>query len=264
MIRTAWAFRCLLGVLLISAPSVRAVTCGDVSFAGASYTLCEVDARTERLALGDVGPRLVERRLPLFLRDKEGNILGQFSSVDRLLESDGLRLAFATNAGMYHEDRAPVGYYLQDGEQVMRVVPNAGPGNFGLLPNGILCLRRDRADVIETRAFLDSEPDCVHATQSGPMLVVDGELHPKFLAGGTSKYIRNGVGTSADGARVVFAISNEPVNFHSFGLLFRDYLELPNALYLDGNISRLYAPDIGRSDFGFALGPIVGVVEPIR
>lgn len=250
MIRAAWTVGCLLVFLLASAPAVRAVTCEDVTFAGASFTICKVNARTEQLAL--------------FLRDDEGNILGQFSSVDRHLASDGLRLAFATNAGMYHDNRAPVGYYVEDGNQVMRVVPNAGPGNFGLLPNGILCLRPGRADVIETLAFLDSELDCTHATQSGPMLVIDGDLHPRFLAEGTSKYIRNGVGTSADGTRVVFAIANEPVNFHSFGLLFRDYLKLPNALYLDGNVSRLYAPGIGRSDFGFALGPIIGVVEPIR
>ncbi|MEM9638260.1 MAG: phosphodiester glycosidase family protein, partial [Pseudomonadota bacterium] len=83
-----------------------------------------------------------------------------------------------------------------------------------------------------------------------------------FLEDGTSKYIRNGVGTSPDGQRVVFAISDEPVNFHNFGTLFRDHLKLPNALYFDGKVSRLYAPSVGRSDFGFNLGPIVGVVSP--
>jgi len=98
-------------------------------------------------------------------------------------------------------------------------------------------------------------------TQSGPMLVIDGALHPRFIDGGTSKYIRNGVGTSADGQRAIFAISNAPVNFHSFGRLFRDVLALPNALYFDGNVSRLYAPTLGRDDFGFRLGPMVAVFE---
>jgi len=50
------------------------------------------------------------------------------------------------------------------------------------------------------------------------------------------------------------------VTFHDFGTLFRDHLKLPNALYFDGNVSRLYAPDMGRADAGFPLGPIVGVV----
>ncbi|KAG1715271.1 Ribosome-binding factor A [Nymphon striatum] len=141
-------------------------------------------------------------------------------------------------------------------------LPNAGPGNFGLLPNGILCLRDGRADVIETLKFRDTAPDCTHATQSGPMLVIDGELHPRFLPDSTSRYIRNGVGTSADGTQAVFVISDTSVTFHEFGSFFRDALEMPNALFLDGNVSRLYAPELGRADSGRRMGPIVGVVIP--
>jgi len=51
------------------------------------------------------------------------------------------------------------------------------------------------------------------------------------------------------------------VNFYDFGTLFKDYLGLPNALFFDGKISRLFAPEIGRSDFGWQLGPIVGVLD---
>jgi uncharacterized protein YigE (DUF2233 family) len=72
--------------------------------------------------------------------------------------------------------------------------------------------------------------------------------------------VRNGVGTSAAGDRVVFAISQERVSFHDFALLFRDGLGLPEALYLDGRISRLHAPAIGRSDAGVRMGPIVGLL----
>ena len=94
------------------------------------------------------------------------------------------------------------------------------------------------------------------------MLVIDGALHPRFLPDSTSRHIRNGVGTTADGGHAVFAISDSAVTFHEFGRLFRDGLGLPNALYLDGSVSRLYAPSIGRADAGFALGPILGVVTP--
>jgi uncharacterized protein YigE (DUF2233 family) len=83
-----------------------------------------------------------------------------------------------------------------------------------------------------------------------------------LLPGSDSTYIRNGVGVSADGSRAVFAISNEAVNFHAFARLFRDDLGLPNALYFDGNISRLYAPGLDRHDAGFPMGPIVGTVVP--
>ena len=94
------------------------------------------------------------------------------------------------------------------------------------------------------------------------MLVIDGALHPKFLPASDSTYIRNGVGVSADGSRAVFAISNEAVNFHAFARLFRDELGLEDALYFDGNVSRLYAPELGRHDGGFPMGPIVGTVVP--
>ena len=147
------------------------------------------------------------------------------------------------------------------GEEAMRVIPNAGPGNFGLLPNGIFCINAGNAQVYETLDFVERSPVCRDATQSGPMLVIDGALHPRFLPDGTSRYIRNGVGTSADGKTAVFVISNNSVSFHEFGSFFRDVLKLPNALYFDGKVSRMQVTSLGRSDPGFWLGPIVGVVE---
>ncbi|KUJ78835.1 phosphodiester glycosidase family protein [Ruegeria profundi] len=235
-----------LGAVLWAAQAA-AVTCEKVTHEEKRYTVCEVDAS--------------EADLRLFLKDENGELLGHFSSVNEVLAADGKRLAFAMNAGMYHDDRSPVGHYVEDGQEQMRVIPNAGPGNFGLLPNGVFCIRDGRADVFETLDYVDRAPLCRFATQSGPMLVIDGELHPRFLPDSTSLYVRNGVGTSADGARAVFAISDDYVTFHEFGSLFRDVLKTPNALFLDGNISRMYERASNRSDIGFSLGPIVGVVE---
>lgn len=235
-------------ILALLALPVAATECRQETYRDNAYTICEVD--------------LAREQLELFLTGEDGTAFGHFANVDSALAKQGKRLGFATNAGMYHEDRSPVGYYLENGTQFQQVMTREGPGNFGLLPNGVLCLREGRADVFETQAFLSAQPDCRSATQSGPMLVIDGALHPRFLSDSTSRYIRNGVGTTADGKRAVFAISDTTVTFHEFGTLFRDQLRLPNALYLDGNISRLRAPGLGRSGTGFtALGPIIGVVE---
>ncbi len=230
------------------AAQVSAVTCEKLTHEDKRYTVCEVDTSED---------------LRLFLNDENGDLLGHFSSVNEALEPQGKRLVFAMNAGMYHDDRSPVGHYVEEGQEQMRVIPNAGPGNFGLLPNGVFCIRENRADVFETLDFVDQAPQCRFATQSGPMLVINGELHPRFLPDSTSRYTRNGVGTSADGTRVVFAISDDYVTFFEFGSLFRDVLKTPNALFLDGNISRMYDRASNRSDIGFSLGPIVGVVEDV-
>ncbi len=227
---------------LLSCPA-WAVECEDIRHLDKSFTVCRVDVTTENLRL--------------FHSNAVGEVYGHFSR----LEEDHGPLAFATNAGMYHDDRSPVGLYVEDGEQVMRLITSDGPGNFGLLPNGVLCLNEQDAQVIESLTFEATAPACRDATQSGPMLVIDGALHPRFLPDGTSRFIRNGVGALDGGSTAVFAISNEPVTFFEFGTLFRDILKTPNALYFDGNVSRLHAPQLDRSDPGFALGPMIAVVN---
>jgi uncharacterized protein YigE (DUF2233 family) len=236
----------LLALAFLLAPvAAEAAECRDTTFEGASYTVCEV-AAGEDLRLFHSGP---------------DGAYGSFRKVDEALRDEGSALGFAMNAGMYHRDLAPVGLYVEDGVQVSKLVTRDGPGNFGLLPNGVFCIGDDFR-VVESRAFKEERQDCRYATQSGPMLVIDGQLHPKLLAESDSVYVRNGVGVSEDGGRAVFAISNDEVNFHAFARFFRDALGMTDALYFDGNISRLYAPAMGRHDGGFPMGPIVGTVVP--
>lgn len=235
-----------LAAVLLAGPAL-AVTCGPVTHRNLSFTVCTVDAATEEIRL--------------FLNHPgSGALLGSFGAVDALLGAGGQRLAMAMNAGMYHQDRRPVGLYVEGGTEAAPLVRRAGPGNFGLLPNGVFCIRAGRSDVFETGEYAKTAPGCRDASQSGPMLVIGGRLHPRFLPDSDSRYVRNGVGTSGDGGTVHFAISDQPVTFHEFGTLFRDVLKTPQALYFDGNISRLYAPQIGRNDLGLPMGPVVGVV----
>ncbi|SFD72811.1 phosphodiester glycosidase family protein [Roseivivax sediminis] len=244
------AFAALTLTLILGPSPATALGCEEIRFDGLPYTICRVDLR--------------EDDLRLFLDAPDGQPWSQFGRLDAALEATGQRLAFAMNAGMYHPDRTPVGLYVENGEESAGIVPNPGPGNFGLLPNGVFCFGGGSARVIETHDYIEQAPSCRFATQSGPMLVIDGELHPRFLADSTSRYVRNGVGTTDDGRTAIFAISERPVTFHEFGRLFRDGLRTPQALFLDGNVSKLHAPELGRSDFGRAMGPIVGVAAPVQ
>jgi len=243
MPRAALAPVLALVLALVALPAWA--TCRNETVEGLPWTLCEV-------AAGD--------DLRLFLNDAAGEPYGSFARIEADLAAAGERLVFAMNAGMYHPDRRPVGLYVQDGQEHARLLTGASAGNFGMLPNGVFCIGAGRLSVIESLAFARQQPECHHASQSGPMLVIDGRLHPRFLPDSTSAFLRNGVGVSTDGRRAVFAISNRPVTFHQFGRLFRDHLALPQALYFDGNVSRLHAPGLGRSDWGRPMGPVVGLV----
>lgn len=230
--------------LALLAGTAEAAECRDLRFEEKSFTVCEADPARETVRL--------------FHSDGDGKVLGTFDNAEATL--GGASFAWAMNAGMYHPDRRPVGLYVENGREIGRIVTRKGPGNFGMLPNGVLCLDDASASVIEARRFKAEGIRCRYATQSGPMLVIDGALHPRFLKDSDSTYIRNGVGVRSDG-RLMTAISNQPVNFHQFARLFRDVLETPNALFMDGNISRLYVPGLKRHDLGFPMGPILGVVE---
>ncbi len=238
--------RAALIVLALAASAFACqAACRTSSIENARYVICSFNARDG---------------IELFLHDENGAPLGQFGRVRDELQKRGRTLLFAMNAGMYHEDRSPVGLYVEGGRELKRLSTADGPGNFSMKPNGVFYIAGKSAGVLETKSFARRKLSPKFATQSGPMLVIDGKLHPRFLADSTSRYRRNGVGVK--GSEVIFAMADDPVTFHQFARAFRDVLKTPNALYLDGSICRLYAPELNRNDFGFPLGPIVAVSAP--
>ncbi len=230
-----------------TAPADRG-PCASREFEETRYVVCRAGAPP---AKGD---------MRLYLNDETGAPYGHFARLAETLEARGERLVFAMNAGMYARDRSPVGLYVEDGETLKSANTNDGPGNFHLKPNGVFFVDADGAPgVMETGRFLASGRAPAFATQSGPMLVIDGAIHPRFLPASTSRKRRNGVGVTEDG-EAVFVLADAPVNFHEFAVFFRDEIGAPNALYLDGTISRLYAPNLDRNDPGAPMGPIVSLV----
>jgi prepilin-type processing-associated H-X9-DG protein len=218
--------------------------CRPVRFDGSAFVVCTADLR--------------QHEVKLFLRGPNGDVLGSFSRLRELPE--GSRIAFAMNAGMYQEDRSPVGLYVENGREIKAANTRSGPGNFHLKPNGVFYVKGGQAGVLDTETFLKRRIKPDFATQSGPMLVINGRLHPKFSDQGTSQKIRNGVGVKTANT-VVFAISDQPVTFTTFARLFRDELGCANALFLDGSVSSLYAPGLERMDGLLPMGPMVAALR---
>jgi uncharacterized protein YigE (DUF2233 family) len=92
-----------------------------------------------------------------------------------------------------------------------------------------------------------------YAVQSGPILLRAGHVHPVFNEGSKSKLVRNGVGVG-DKGRVVFVLADRlnRCNLWIFAKLF-DHLGCKDALFLDGDLSRLELnPEDGIRGQGFA------------
>jgi uncharacterized protein YigE (DUF2233 family) len=199
--------------------------------------------------------------LQLFWRDDAGRPFRTFRRLDAWLRARGQRLDFAMNAGMYHADFAPVGLLVIDGRRLAPLDTGDGQGNFFLKPNGVFFVDAAGAHVVATDAFAPDAEGIRLATQSGPLLLQGGVVHPAFDPASRSRHVRNGVGICA--GKPVFVISRAPVTLHAFALHFRDALHCQDALYLDGAISSLHSAALGRSDNRAALGPIIAVVRPI-
>ena len=177
---------------------------------------------------------------------------------------------FMMNAGMFHSNFEPVGLLISQGKLINEIQSGYEPqnGNFYMYPNGVFAINKNKkARIVQTEDYkfnhykIDS---VLFATQSGPMLVINNNIHPKFGKNSVNVNIRNGVGLN-DKGQIIFAITEKPINFYDFALFFRDYLKCSNALYLDGAISDMYYIE-GKSNFNTIksntkFGPIIVITK---
>ena len=218
--------------------------CEARAFEDSSFTVCTVKGG----------------RVEIRSSDRNGTPYRTFAALEQSLGARATKVAFAMNAGMFDDEGKAIGLLIEDGKEIKAINRRKGGGNFHLMPNGVFLVRADgRAEVVETADFKPAT-DIAFASQSGPMLVIRGKLHPRFNADGVSRYIRNAVGVR-DGT-ALFVISQDPVSFGKLARFFRDTLKTPNALYFDGSVSSLWDPVNGRRDSHVPLGPMVVVFKP--
>jgi uncharacterized protein YigE (DUF2233 family) len=225
-----------------------ASACRQAVFEDVPLTHCIADPKQHRIAMANA-PKgaLPYGSLPAFADGR-----------------DASAIAFAMNGGAYGDDLKALGYYVEGGERLREFnrgdAPEGNTSNFFMKPNGVFFGSGSTWRVLSTEAFYASVSDRPEfGTQSGPMLVIEGKLHPDIQDNGPSRAIRNGVGVDAKGM-AHFVISDAPVSFGQLARFFRDELKTPNALYLDGQVSALWDPARGRLDKA-RNGPIVVVTK---
>lgn len=224
----------------------RESVCDAMVFEGSPFTVCTAEPGAQRITvhLSPEGKDKPYRSLRALASTLDADTRGQ--------------VAFAMNGGMYDGEGQPIGYYVEDAVRQHLLNRNEGAGNFHLLPNGIFFGDAEgRWRVYDTDRFADEVTQRPQfATQSGPMLVIRGELHPQIDPNGASYKTRNAVGVDARG-RALFVISETPVSFGRLARFYRDVLKVDNALFLDGSVSQLWEPVSGRMDSGPELGPLI-------
>ena len=182
-------------------------------------------------------------------------------SFKSFMGDDRAQWRLVTNAGMFHSNHHPVGLYIQDDSTYVRLDTNSGKGNFYMKPNGVFGVGADGPWIGTSETYLAQSPQLHLATQSGPMLVINDSIHPRFNPQSPNKNTRSGVGVD-DQNRVVFAIAYKDITFYELATVFRDSLNCSNALYLDGAISKMYLHTSTCTDSftGGNFGPMLGVM----
>jgi uncharacterized protein YigE (DUF2233 family) len=188
-----------------------------------------------------------------------------FSSIQNLkqwLDSNSRQLLFAMNGGMYKTDGSPQGLYIENEKLLSPLDTAAGNGNFYMKPNGVFYITTNNVAAICNSINFSSKEKIKYATQSGPMLITDGQIHPSFQQGSTNLNIRNGVGILPDN-KIIFVLSKKEISFYDFANYFKT-LGCKNALYLDGLVSRAYLPGQNWIQTDGDFGVMIAVTENIK
>jgi uncharacterized protein YigE (DUF2233 family) len=209
--------------------SVEGLEVSCITTRQATYVVLRVDLRAARIRT--------------LWKNPAGTSYGSLDEASRQVGGDLLAL---TNAGIYSEGHTPEGLHVEGGVTLSPLNLNGGEGNFYWRPNGVFYVSDDGAGIVESEKINspDGRPGVREATQSGPLLVIDGEVNKDLKPDSRSLYVRNGVGVKSP-EEVYVVISEGEVNLYDFASVFKEQLHCRDALYLDGCVSQMYLPARG-------------------
>jgi uncharacterized protein YigE (DUF2233 family) len=201
----------------------------------------------------------------MYWKDDQGTIIGSLGNLQQYTALQGCDLLYACNGGMYMQNQAPLGYYVQDGKTLQKINTKTGSGNFYLKPKGVFYTDEHNIphiQSIETTADRDllQTKKIKYLTQSGPLLVHKNTINTLFTPGSDNINVRNGVGILPNG-HAYFAMSTYPVSFYDFAKHFKDKGCI-EALYFDGFVSRSFCPRQNYRQLDGNFGVIIAFVQP--
>ncbi|MDY0014659.1 MAG: phosphodiester glycosidase family protein [Bacteroidales bacterium] len=199
--------------------------------------------------------------MAFYWKDDTGAILKTFTNLKTFVESRDLELVFAVNGGMFTSNYSPKGLYIENGKLLHPLDRKNGKGNFYLKPNGVFYIDDNKKPHICQTAVFKYNKHIQYATQSGPMLVIDGKIHSAFKPHSKNLNIRNGVGILSD-TSLLFVISKEPLTFYDFASFFLEK-GCKQALFLDGMLSEMYLPEKNWVQLDTNFGVMIAVTKPI-
>ena len=144
-----------------------------------------------------------KEKTELFWKNDKNIPLKSLKNLKNFVDSEKGNLKFAMNGGMFVENNIPKGLYIEDFQTLNQIDTLSGKGNFYLKPNGIFYITKSNNYEIVTTKNFRFNSDIKYATQSGPMLIVDGKINPIFQKDSKNINIRNGVGILQNGEVVL-------------------------------------------------------------
>jgi uncharacterized protein YigE (DUF2233 family) len=192
-----------------------------------------------------------------------------FSSIENLknsIEKAKLDIQMITNGGMYSPANEPQGLYIENKKtyKTIDTLNDKDGTNFYLFPNGVFYMDTlNNFGISSTENFIKKISDyslIKNATQSGPMLINNGEIHKSFSKASQNEKIRSGVGITSSN-QLVFLITLDDCNFYDFAICYKEIFDCNNALFLDGAISKMFIKDIPTNFLNGLFVPMISITK---
>ena len=224
--------RALLITLLLAALPARAL-----DFAPLGKTAAYAEAQHQGVRYGIV--RAEPRAVSLLWKNSEGYAYRSLGAAHDALKAQGKIPLMLMNAGIFTTAHTPAGLWTEQGNTLIALNTRKGKGNFHIQPNGVFSLADGKARVESSASYQKRPRKSAYAVQSGPMLLIDGRINPRFVENLSSPYKRNAVCTTKNGALyfiMTLDYEQEWPSFHRLASALQTF-GCHQALYLDGSIS---------------------------